>query len=112
MIEKNFRFKAILSIIFNYPKLFKCFENDLKKINFVDNGLHEVKEVIFSNIIADPEINKDKLNNVFKEKNIYKIETLDIEKIFSKLLLKVEDISLERSRKVLEELIYMVKKSS
>ena len=112
IIEKNFRFKAILSIIFNYPKLFKCFENDLKKINFVDNGLHEVKEVIFSNIIADPEINKDKLNNVFKEKNIYKIETLDIEKIFSKLLLKVEDISLERSRKVLEELIYMVKKSS
>ena len=58
IIEKNFRLKAILSIIFNYPKLFKHFENDLKKINFFDNSLHEVKEVIFNSIIADPEIIK------------------------------------------------------
>ena len=108
-IENDYRFKAILVIILNFPKLFDLYEKQLIKIKFINNSLHEVKEVIFNNIRDNSDISYNQLVKNLKEKNLIAfLGGLSIDIIFSKLHSSGKDINIDDSKKILEELISMV----
>ena len=108
-IENDYRYKAILIIILNFPKLYDLFEKQLIEIKFTNNSLHEVKEVIFNNIRVNSDISYNQLIENLKEKNLIELlGDLNIEVIFSRLQSSDKDINIDDSRQILEELIFMV----
>ena len=108
-IENDYRYKAILIIILNFPKLYDLFEKQLIKIKFTNNSLHEVKEVIFNNIRVNSGVSYNQLIENLKEKNLIELlGDLSIEVIFSKLQSSDKDVNIDDSKKILEELIFMV----
>ena len=108
-IENDYRFKVIIVIILNFPKLYKVFEKQLNEIKFTNNSLHEVKEVIFNTIKNNSDVNGNTLLENLKEKNLIKfLGDLRIEVIFSKFYSSDKKVNIDESRKVLEELIFMV----
>ena len=108
-IENDYRFKAILVIIVNFPKLYNVFESQLNEINFINNSLHQVKEVIFSNIKNNSDISSNQLVENLKKRNLAKfIGDFSLELIFSKLHSSDKKVNIDKSRKILEELIFMV----
>ena len=108
-IENDYRFKVIIAIILNFPKLYDVFEKQLIKIKFTNNSLHEVKEVIFSMIKNNSDVSYTQLVESLKERDLIKfLGDLRLEAIFSKLRSSDKKVEIDESRKVLEELIYMV----
>ena len=108
-IEDDFRFKVIIIIILNFPKLYDVFEKQLIKIKFTNNSLHEVKEVIFSFISNNSDVSYDQLIENLKERNLIKyLGEFKLDIIFSKLRSSDKKINIEESKKILEELIFMV----
>ena len=108
-IESDYRFKVIIAIILNFPKLYDDFEKQLIKIKFTNNSLHEVKEVIFSIIRDNSDVSYTQLVESLKEKDLIKLlGDFRLEAIFSKLRSSDKKVKIDESRKVLEELIYMV----
>ena len=108
-IENDYRFKVIIVIILNFPKLYTIFENQLIKIKFTNNSLHEVKEVIFNMIRDNSDVNYNQLIENLNKRNLIKfLGEFKLEVIFSKLRSSDEKISIDESKKILEELIYMV----
>jgi len=108
-IENDYRFKVIIAIILNFPKLYKVFEKQLIKIKFTNNSLHEVKEVIFSMIKDNSDVSYTQLVESLKERDLIKsLGDFRLEAIFSKLHSSDKEIKIDESKKVLEELIYMV----
>ena len=108
-IENDYRFKVIIAIILNFPKLYDVFEKQLIKIKFTNNSLHEVKEVIFSMIKDNSDVSYTQLVESLKERNLIKsLGDFRLEAIFSKLRSSDKKVKIDESRKVLEELIYMV----
>ena len=84
-IENDYRFKVIIAIILNFPKLYDVFEKQLIKIKFTNNSLHEVKEVIFSNIKNNSDVSSNQLIENLKERNIIKfLGDFRLDVIFSK----------------------------
>ena len=69
-IENDYRFKVIIAIILNFPKLYDVFEKQLIKIKFTNNSLHEVKEVIFSIIKDDSDVSYTQLVESLKERDL------------------------------------------
>lgn len=108
-IENDFRFKVIIAIILNFPKLYDVFEKKLIKIKFTNNSLHEVKEVIFSMIKDNSDVSYTQLVENLKDKDLIKfLGDFRLEGIFSKLRSSDKKVNIDESKKVLEELIYMV----
>ena len=108
-IEDDYRFKVIIAIILNFPKLYDVFEKKLIKIKFTNNSLHEVKEVIFSILKSNSNISSTQLIENLKERNLLKfLGDFSLEVIFSKLRSSNKVINIDESRKILEELICMV----
>ena len=108
-IENDFRFKVIITIILNFPKLYDVFEKQLIKIKFTNNSLHEVKEVIFNNIRDNSDVSCTQLVESLKNKDLVKfLGDFRLEVIFSKLRSSDKKVKIEESKKVLEELIHMV----
>ena len=108
-IENDFRFKVIIIIILNFPKLYNVFEKQLIKIKFTNNSLHEVKEVIFSMISNNSDVSYNQLIENLKKRNLIKfLGEFKLNVIFSKLRSSDENINIDESKKILEELIYMV----
>ena len=108
-IEDDYRFKVIVIIILNFPELYKVFEKQLTEIKFTNNSLHQVKEVIFSNIKNNSYINCSELVENLKERDLIKfLGDLRIEVVFSKFHSSDKKINIDESRKILEELICMV----
>ena len=108
-IENDFRFKVIIAIILNFPKLYYIFEKQLIKIKFTNNSLHDVKEVIFNNIRENSDVSCAQLVECLKDKNLIKfLGDFRLEVIFSKLRSSDKKVKIDESKKVLEELIYMV----
>ena len=108
-IENDYRYKAILIIILNFPKLYDLLEKQLIKIKFTNNSLHEVKEVIFSIIKNNSDVSYTQLVESLKERDLIKfLGDIRLEPIFSKLRSSDKKIEIDESRKILEELVYMV----
>ena len=108
-IENDYRFKVIIAIILNFPKLYDIFEKQLVKIKFTNNSLHEVKEVLFNTIRSNSNISYNQLIENLKKRNLMKfLGELSIDIIFSKLRTSNKKVDIDESRKILEELIYMV----
>ena len=108
-IENDFRFKVIIVIILNFPKLYNVFEKQLIKIKFTNNSLHEVKEVIFNHIRENSNVSCTQLVESLKEKNLIKfLGDFRLEVIFSKLRSSNKKVKIDEGKKFLEELIYMV----
>ena len=108
-IENDYRFKVIIAIILNFPKLYEVFEKQLIKIKFTNNSLHEVKEVIFSMIKDNSDVSYTQLVESLKERDLIKfLGDFRLEAIFSKLRSSDKKVKIDESRKILEELIYMV----
>ena len=108
-IEDDFRFKAIIIIILNFPELYTDFEKKLNNIKFSNNSLHEVKEVIFNMINEDPNINKNQLINNLENRDLIKfVGDFSLEVIFSKLLSSGKQVNINEGKKILNELIYMI----
>ncbi len=108
-IENDYRFKVIIAIILNFPKLYDVFEKQLIKIKFTNNSLHEVKEVIFNIIKNNSDVSYTQLVESLKERDLIKfLGDFRLETIFSKLRSSDKEVKIDESRKVLEELIYMV----
>ena len=108
-IENDYRFKVIIAIILNFPKLYDVFEKQLIKIKFTNNSLHEVKEVIFSIIKNNSDVSYTQLVECLKKRDLIKfLGDFSLESIFSKLRSSDKKVKIEESRKILEELIYMV----
>ena len=108
-IESDYRFKVIIIIILNFPELYYAFEKQLNNINFTNNSLHEVKEVIFSIIRNNSDVSYNQLIENLKKRNLIKfLGEFKIEVIFSKLRSSDEKINIDESKKLLEELIHMV----
>ena len=108
-IENDYRFKVIIAIILNFPKLYDVFEKQLIKIKFTNNSLHEVKEVIFSTIKDNSDVSYSQLVESLKERDLIKfLGDFSLEAIFSKLRSSDKKVKIDESRKVLEELIHMV----
>ena len=110
-IENDYRFKVIIAIILNFPKLYKVFEKQLIKIKFTNNSLHEVKEVIFNMIKDNSDVSYTQLVENLKEKDLIKfLGDFRLDSIFSKLRSSDKKVEIDESSKILEELIYMVNK--
>ena len=108
-IENDYRFKVIIAIILNFPKLYDVFEKQLIKIKFTNNSLHEVKEVIFNIIKNNSDVSYAQLVESLKERDLIKfLGDFSLEAIFSKLRSSDKEVKIDESRKVLEELINMV----
>ena len=108
-IENDYRFKVILVIIVNFPKLYIVFENELNEVNFINNSLHEVKEVIFNSIKNNSDISSNQLVENLKKRNLVKfIGDFSLDVIFSKLYSSDKKVNIDESRKILKELIFMV----
>ena len=108
-IENDYRFKVIIAIILNFPKLYDVFEKQLIKIKFTNNSLHEVKEVIFNMIKDNSDVSYTQLVESLKERDLIKfLGDFRLEAIFSKLRSSDKKVKIDESRKILEELIYMV----
>ena len=108
-IENDYRFKVIIAIILNFPKLYDVFEKQLIKIKFTNNSLHEVKEVIFSMIKDNSDVSYTQLVESLKERDLIKfLGDFSLESIFSKLRSSDKKVEIDESREILEELIYMV----
>ena len=108
-IENDYRFKVIILIIINFPKLYDSFEKQLINIKFTNNSLHEVKEVIFNNIRDNSDVSYNQLVDNLKERNLVKaLGDFSLEPVFSKLRSSDEKVNIDESRKILEELIFMV----
>jgi len=108
-IENDYRFKVIIIIILNFPKLYDVFEKQLIKINFTNNSLHEVKEVIFSMIRNNSDVNYNQLVENLKKRDLLKsLGEFKLEVIFSKFRSSDKMVNIDESKKFLEELIYMV----
>ena len=109
IIENDYRFKVIILIILNFPKLYDSFEKQLIKIKFTNNSLHEVKEVIFNDIRENSDVSCNQLVENLKDKDLFKIlEDFKLETIFSKFRSSDKKVNIDESRKILEELIFMV----
>ena len=99
----------IIVIILNFPKLYHVFEKQLINIKFSNNSLHEVKEVIFNSIKYNSDISYNHLIENLKKRNlIQSLGEIKLEAIFSKLSSSDKKINIDESKKILEELIYMV----
>ena len=108
-IETDYRFKVIIIIILNFPKLYNNYEKQLIKIKFANNSLHDVKEVIFNNIRNNFDVTCDQLVKSLKERNLLKfLGDYRLDVIFSKLHSSDKKVNIDDSRKILEELICMV----
>ncbi len=108
-IENDYRFKVIIAIILNFPKLYEVFEKQLIKIKFTNNSLHEVKEVIFSIIKDNSDVSYTQLVESLKERDLIKfLGDFRLDPIFSKLRSSDKKVKIDESKKILEELIYMV----
>ena len=108
-IENDYRFKVIITIILNFPKLYEVFEKQLIKIKFSNNSLHEVKEVIFSIIKNNSDVSYTQLVESLKDRDLIKfLGDFSLEPIFSKLRSSDKKVKIDESKKVLEELIHMV----
>ena len=108
-IENDYRFKVIIAIILNFPKLYNVFEKQLIKIKFTNNSLHEVKEVIFNMIKDNSDVSYTQLVESLKERDLIKfLGDFRLDAIFSKLRSSDKKVKIDESRKILEELIYMV----
>ena len=108
-IENDYRFKVIIIIILNFPKLYDIFEKQLIKIKFTNNSLHEVKEVIFSMIRNNSDVSYNQLIENLKKRDLIKfLGDFKLDVIFSKFRSSDKRINIDESKKVLEELIYMV----
>ena len=78
-------------------------------IKFTNNSLHEVKEVIFNDIRENSDVSCNQLVENLKDKDLFKIlEDFKLETIFSKFRSSDEKVNIDESRKILEELIFMV----
>ena len=110
-IENDYRFKVIIAIILNFPKLYKVFEKQLIQIKFTNNSLHEVKEVIFNMIKDNSDVSYTQLVGSLKERDLIKfLGDFRLDSIFSKLRSSDKKVEIDESSKILEELIYMVNK--
>ena len=110
-IENDYRFKVIIAIILNFPKLYDVFEKQLIKIKFTNNSLHEVKEVIFNMIRDNSDVSYTQLVESLKERDLIKfLGDFRLDSIFSKLRSSDKKVEIDESSKILEELIYMVNK--
>ena len=108
-IENDYRFKVIIAIILNFPKLYDVFEKQLIQIKFTNNSLHEVKEVIFNTVRNNSDVSYAQLVESLKERDLIKcLGDLSLEAIFSKLRSSDKKVNIDESRKILEELIFMV----
>ena len=108
-IENDYRFKVIIAIILNFPKLYDIFEKQLIKIKFTNNSLHEVKEVIFSMIKDNSDVSYTQLVESLKDRDLIKfLGDFRLDAIFSKLRSSDKKVEFDESRKILEELIFMV----
>ena len=67
-IENDYRFKVIIVIVLNFPKLYEVFEKQLNSVKFTNNSLHEVKEVLFNIIKNNSNVSYNQLiENLKKE---------------------------------------------
>ena len=108
-IENDYRFKVIIIIILNFPKLYDEFEKQLMKINFTNNSLHKVKEALFIMIRNNSNISFNQLvENLIKRDLIKFLGEYKLEVIFSKFRSSNKTINIDEGKKFLEELIYMV----
>ena len=108
-IENDYRFKVIIAIILNFPKLYDVFEKQLIQIKFTNNSLHEVKEVIFNIVRNNSDVSSTQLVENLKERDLIKcIGDFSLEAIFSKLRSSEKKVNIDEGRKILEELIFMV----
>ena len=108
-IENDYRFKVIIIIILNFPKLYDVFEKQLIKINFTNNSLHEVKEVIFSMIRINSDVSYNQLVENLKKRDLIKfLGEIKLEVVFSKIRSSDKMININECKKILEELLDMV----
>ena len=108
-IENDYRYKVIILIILNFPKLYVKFEKQLIKIKFTNNSLHDVKEVIFNKIKDNSDVSRNQLVENLKERNLVRcLGDLSLDVIFSRLHSSDKSFDIDKSKKVLEELIFMV----
>ena len=108
-IENDYRFKVIIVIILNFPKLYHVYENQLINIKFTNNSLHEVKEVIFNIIRSNSDVSHNQLIENLKKRNLIKpLGEFKLDVIFSKLRSSDKNLEIDESKKILEELIHMV----
>ena len=108
-IENDYRFKVIIAIILNFPKLYNVFEKQLIQIKFTNNSLHEVKEVIFNIVRNNSDVSCTQLVENLQKRNLIRfLGDLSLDVIFSKLHTSDKSVDIDKSRKILEELICMV----
>ena len=108
-IENDYRFKVIITIILNFPKLYDVFEKQLIQIKFTNNSLHEVKEVIFNTVRNNSDVSCTQLIESLKERDLIKcLGDFSLEAIFSKLRSSNKKVNIDEGKKILEELIFMV----
>ena len=108
-IENDYRFKVIIAIILNFPKLYDVFEKQLIQIKFTNNSLHEVKEVIFNTVRNNSDVSCNQLVQSLKERDLIKyLGDFSLESIFSKLRSSDKKVNIDEGSKILEELIFMV----
>ena len=108
-IESDYRFKVIIIIILNFPKLYDVFEKKLIEIKFTNNSLHEVKEVIFKLIKNNSNVSYNQLIECLKKRNLIKfLGDFRLDTIFSRLRSSDTKADIGESKKILEELIDMV----
>ena len=108
-IENDYRFKVIIAIILNFPKLYDVFEKQLIQIKFTNNSLHEVKEVIFNIVRNNSDVSCTQLVESLKERDLINcLGDFGLDAIFSKLRSSDKKVNIHEGRKILEELIFMV----
>ena len=106
------RYKSILLFIIYSPELFFLLERQLQELKFNNIKYENIKQEILKILFTTPNISSIDLINQLQIKGYSEyLDNFNFKNLFSRFLINEKEINTEKCKVLLEELIFMLKKS-
>ena len=103
------KFEAIIYIILSYPSLCITFDEKISMLDFKDQSLNELKDIILKLVFDDPNINSEKLQSDLINKGFaIQLRKFMQSNISSRLNLDIKQAKTDNAQEMLRELLDLI----